>query len=62
MTEPNRCLYTDEYCDGWRAHQRGEPADGNPYESATGAFYHKRYNWRAGWFEAQRQAEKELQP
>ncbi|CAB4144423.1 hypothetical protein UFOVP469_29 [uncultured Caudovirales phage] len=59
MTGPNRCIYTDEYCDGWLAHARGAAVSENPYAVAEGApnpWHHKAYNWRAGWFEAERVA------
>ena len=61
MTGPNRCIRTDEYCDGGHAHQRGKPVEGNPYEGATGALYHKRYDWLAGWGDAQLAAAKDQQ-
>lgn len=44
---------TPAYCAGVAAYRAGVSRDAGPHEGATGLDYHLRYDWRAGWDDAE---------
>ena len=58
MSAPSCCwsltlTRTPAYCAGHAAYRAGVARNAGPHEGATGVDYHLRYDWKAGWDDAE---------